>query len=439
MYVGCRRQRWSHCWLLTSVFDRLKSRMGKGSFVRSVATLTLGTVVAQALALAAMPLLARLYTPADFGFLAVFVAISSVVGTAITLRYESAVLPAKTDQESATIVLICLVCIVAFGLPLMGASVLLPAGALRSLSAEGELAPWLPVAVLAGASIAIMATTQAWLNRQQRYGHMAGLRIAQSFTVVGLSLLFGTVFHYDQGLMLAHVLAYSVTAGIALWFVKSLARNWSNAEVKSAVKIHASAPKYLLPTAMLDVFTLQLPVVLIANWFGQDIAGQFSMAWRVLMLPMALIGAAMGQVFLQRFAQIYHQPKCARNLLTRAWRAQFLLSVGPMLVVTFFGESIFQRVLGAAWGEAGRMASFMAPMAMAVFISSPTSGTYIVLGLQRYSLLFGIFVLIYRPACIYIGFLKNDLMLGLAMTVIFEIIQITLYQSIVLKKLRTVE
>lgn len=415
------------------MFDQLKARFGKGGFVRSVATLTLGTVFSQMLALAAMPALTRIYTPADFGLLAIFTAISSLVSIAITLRYETAVLPAKTDEESATVVLLSLACIFTFGLLMVAISMLLPASALRLIFAENRIGPWLPVAVLTAISTAILATIQSWLNRKKRYQQMASQRIAQSAAIVGLGLLFGTVLKQEQGLLLAQVAGSVMTAVIALWFARSAAKKWRCSDIKSVAHIHANAPKYLLLTALLDTFTFQLPVILIANWFGQDMAGQFSMAWRVLTLPMGLVGAAIGQVFLQRFAQMQREPQVAKYLLKKTWRTLFFFGFFPMASIFFFGEYLFQWALGDSWGEAGRIASVLAPMLLAMLISAPTSGTYIVLGLQRYNLIFGVVTFIYRPLCLLLGYLSGNFMIALQFWVGIDIIVIFLYQIVALR------
>lgn len=419
--------------------SRLKSTLSRllpgAAFARSVATLTLGTAFAQALSVTAVPLLTRLYTPADFGFLAVFMAISGVVATAVTLRYETAVLPAKNEQESATIVLLCLACTAVLGILLTGVSVFLPTSALHLLAADDELASWLPAAVLTGANIAAMAASQAWLNRHKKYPQMAVLRVAQSTIIIGLGLIFGTVLRYQQGLVLAQMLACAVTAGITLWCARSATKFWRHADIKSVAHIHVNAPKYLLLTALLDTITLQLPVVLIASWFGQDMAGQFSMAWRVLMLPMGLIGAAVGQVFLQRFAEVQTQPQAARHLLIKTWRTLFFLGFLPMVLIFLFGENIFKWVLGDLWGEAGQIASIMAPMLLAMFISSPTSGTYVVLGLQRYGLFFGIGTFLYRTLFLFLGHLIGDFAIAIKAWVVIDVFVIALYQKIALHKI----
>lgn len=421
-----------------NVLSPLKKRLGKGGFIRSVATLTLGTALAQAMTVAAMPLLTRLYTPTDFGFLAVFFAIAGVVATLVTLRYETAVLPAKTDQEAATVVLLCLVSITLFTILLLGISALLPENTLHLLSIESRMMHWLPIVVLTGASIAIIATAQAWLNRHKKYEHMAVLRIAQSIAIVGLSLLFGTALKQEQGLLLAQILAYLLTASLTLWLARSAGLHWEKSELNPVAQRHSNAPKYLLLTALLDTATLQLPVVLIANWFGQDAAGQFSMAWRILMLPMGLVGTAIGQVFLQRFSQASMDTLPAQQLLTKTWRFLFIIGLIPMLATFFYGEQIFAWALGDTWRNAGLLASTLAPMLLAMFVSSPTSATYVVLGLQRYSLFFGLIVFLYRPILLYWGYKNENFVNSIQAWVFFEIITITTYQLIALKKIKSI-
>ena len=63
----------------------------KGKFARSVAVMTAGTALGQGLVLASAPLLTRLYTPGDFGVLAVYGSIVSLVAVVGALRYELAI------------------------------------------------------------------------------------------------------------------------------------------------------------------------------------------------------------------------------------------------------------------------------------------------------------------------------------------------------------
>ena len=108
-----------------------------------------------------------------------------------------------------------------------------------------------------------------------------------------------------------------------------------------------------------------------------------------------------------------------------------------MAAIFFFGSELFGFVFGKQWAEAGKIAGILSPMILAIFISSPTSTTYVALRIQRIGLIFGIASIIYRPLALYLGFRFHAFYMGLSVLVILEIIQISLYQGIAWKKMST--
>ena len=75
----------------------------KSEFTRNVLTLMTGTTIAQAIPIAISPILTRLYTPKDFGVLALFVAITSIFGSIANGRYELAIMLPKKDEDAINI------------------------------------------------------------------------------------------------------------------------------------------------------------------------------------------------------------------------------------------------------------------------------------------------------------------------------------------------
>ena len=65
--------------------------IAKNTFIRAVAVLVGGSAIAHGITAVALPVLTRLYTPADFSVLAVFSGILSVVSVAACLRFDIAV------------------------------------------------------------------------------------------------------------------------------------------------------------------------------------------------------------------------------------------------------------------------------------------------------------------------------------------------------------
>ena len=415
------------------VWAKITSRFQAGSAARDVATLTVGTAIAQAITIAATPLLTRLYTPSDFGLLAVFLAVASVGATLVTLRYETSILVPKENTESANLVLLSLILGSGLSVVLAVLGALLPM-AMQEKVGLGALGNWLPIAFLTAAATSALAVMQGWMNQQKKYQHMAWLRVGQSAALVGLAVFFG-FFHSDNGLLIAQICASVCLCLVALWLGRSAAHLWQKQQLQATALAHKNAPKYLLPTALLDVITLQMPVLLIAAWFGSDEAGQFSMAWRLLMMPMALIGGAVGQVFMQRFSKVLATPELAKKIIKQSWIFLFLIGLLPFFLIFIGGESIFSMALGDKWLGSGAIAMMLAPMALAMFISSPTSGAYVLLGLQKYSLFFGVVTFIYRPICIFLGKYFNNLAFGLWVWVLLEVITLFIYQYLVWKKL----
>ena len=71
-----------------------------GAFARHVVTLASGTALGQLLLVLALPVLTRLYTPADYGALAVYSSTLTVLLVLASLRFEVAI-PLPDDDRAA--------------------------------------------------------------------------------------------------------------------------------------------------------------------------------------------------------------------------------------------------------------------------------------------------------------------------------------------------
>ncbi len=409
--------------------------MSRGAgFVRDTAVLSAGLAASQALLLAAMPLWSRLYGPEQFAALGVWMAVGSVVSTLLLLRYDTCIVIAADDAQARALVRLGLVIALGGGTLLALATWALPA-AWRGPLGLAPLGNWLPLAVVAGALAALLASGLAWLNRRRAYARMSAARVlaAAGAALLGSGLGWAGV---ESGLLLAQL-------GAALLGLVALA--WSlgpHSGLRRAARAHAAAPRYLWPSALLDTFTQQLPLLLTASWFGAALAGQFSLAWRVTALPALLLAGAAGSVFYQRFAQQVARGlpnavarAAARALLWRTWRGFALVGAPPALALLAFGEPLFGWLFGARWSEAGRFAAVLAPMLLAMLVSSPTSGALVVLGLHRHALHFGVAMLLYRPLAFWLGARADSLVLALALWAACEVVAIVLYNRLLLRRL----
>ena len=78
----------------------------RSTFVRNVALLAGGRVVVMIITLLLMPVVARLFSPADYGVAAVFVAVSQLLSTVSALNYQRAVILPKSDSKAGEILVL---------------------------------------------------------------------------------------------------------------------------------------------------------------------------------------------------------------------------------------------------------------------------------------------------------------------------------------------
>ena len=407
-------------------------RMFRSQTFGHVSKLMLANVFGIALSTVTAPLVARMYSPAAVGEFALFAGLAAMLTPLFTLRYETAIMLPKSDAESAALFQL-IKRLALLWLAILTLAVFFLPETVFKLAGYESLYPWRVGAVFAGFFTAMIFAATASHNRAQSYGVMSGSKVLQNVvyavSVLGLGWL---------GVWSGQIIATLVSTLLAvIWLKHRLkfrlpASNWQ-ATVALARK-HSNAPCYLFPTTMLDTFTKQLPVFLITAWFSTELAGSFSIAWRLVFIPVGLLGAAVGQVFFQRFSQAWPDRREARRILIKTWLLLAPLGLVPCLVFLLFGPELFAWGLGEKWRQAGVMAALIAPVTFCAFVSSPTSNSFLVLGLQKYSLVFGIAVMIYRPLCLWIGWHFHDLNLGLTIFTVAEVLQIIVYNLVVFFK-----
>ena len=74
-----------------------------------VSLLVGGTAGAQVLTVLAAPLLTRLYSSEDFGFLSVYTSLLALIGVISSLRYELAIPLLEDDGEAAKVAVLSLI------------------------------------------------------------------------------------------------------------------------------------------------------------------------------------------------------------------------------------------------------------------------------------------------------------------------------------------
>ena len=86
----------------------------------------------------------------------------------------------------------------------------------------------------------------------------------------------------------------------------------------------STIPDLSAPSAFLNTFGIEAPVLLIVALYGTAVGGQFALAQRVMAIPVTLMAMAVGQVFFAEAARMARdQPMDLPTLFwrtSRTWR-----------------------------------------------------------------------------------------------------------------------
>lgn len=417
----------------------LKRLLPKHSFVRRVGVLAGGTAAAQAITICAMPFVTRIYSPEQIGIISIFLAFFSYWASALSLRYEYALLIAQDDVESHEIQRLAIIFV--FVMSFLGFPIL---WGLRyaNLLEFGLLPNWTPfVAVPLFLGYGCFAVFRLWALRagliRQITQATIGRSGANALTRIGLGLAGGGLL----GLFLAELAgAYASMIRLAIatrrHFSKSKPACFSRERLIEVARKYYKFPLLEVPSTWLDVLAMALPLPMVATLYGAAAAGWFGLARMVVSLPNSQIGAAVADVFQMELAKAVLERDLERTrlLFYSLMRKMAVLGLVPLAGSVFLLPRLAPVIFGHQWLEAGYAAAAMAPWVYAALIVSPLSRALSVLQRQEFKLIYDGFVIILIVISFFFAKLYNFKFIEFIITItVANIIGYIVY-AIILRK-----
>ena len=347
------------------------------SFLKSVAVLVSGTALGHGITAAALPVLSRLYTPADFSLLAVFAGLVSIISVAACLRFDVAIALPEHDHEALSLLTLAMGIAGTVALVLLAVALTAPVAVAEVIN-QPALAAYLwlvPISVfLAGGYSAL----QMWFVRQKQFPLIARSRVTQSAGAAGVQIGSGALGVGASGLLFGHAMntgAACLVLGYTLLRNKhnrSAIRSATVASLRTTFKKFDKFPKYSTWEALSNAASIQVPILLIAALAPAEEAGYLTMANYVMQAPMALIGTAIGQVYLSRSPEEFRQGTLFA-FTKRILKGLLRTGVAPLLVIGFAAPFAFGIALGENWTRAGTLVLWMTPWFILQFLTAPIS------------------------------------------------------------------
>jgi len=377
-----------------------------GSFARNVGVLTGGTAFAQGLAVLALPLLTRLYSPEDFSLLAVYVAIIGIATVVSCLRYNIAIPLPEDDSDGMALLAVALIATIVIS-GLIAVPVLLAPTQTAALLGQPELAPYLWMVPLGVFFASAYSALQYWTSRQKRFGLVTRTRITRAVGGIGTQAVIGVAAPSPFGLLFGHMLYGGlgvIRLARDLWRQnRSVLSQLSGAHIYGQSAAYRRFPVWSVPEALFNTAGVQVPVILIAAMAAGPEAGYLMLAMRVMGLPMGLVGSSVAQVFLAEAPARLRDGTLAAFTRSTMWTL-FRTGAPPLVAVGALSPLLFPLIFGAEWARAGWLVAWMTPWFVLQFVASPVSMVLHVTGRVVRAMVLQAFGLILRVGAVVMAF-----------------------------------
>lgn len=357
------------------MFAEIRKRLNQSPFLKNIILVAGSTAAAQAVTVLSVPITTRLYSPGDFGVLAVFTSVLGIVGQLSTFRYSVTIPLAHTEEAADDVLRLCLS--ITLGLGIVSTfAVLFLGGSLASVSADfrySSIFLLFPVCLL---GIGFYEALSSWAVRRKNFKVIARTKLSQAVSSSGLKIGLGWGGFGPMGLIMGFLASQAAgTAGLFFHLVKEkpgFFRVMSINGMVRAARRFSGFPMFQSWSRLLLALGTQLPAVFMAALFGAGEAGLFGLAGTVVGMPMNLMGLSVAQVYYAEIARYGKaMPDAVLSLSLSVTKRMIAAALAPMGLIFFAGPWLFTALFGSRWHDAGTYARILSVQILFQFVSTP--------------------------------------------------------------------
>ncbi|WP_457641501.1 lipopolysaccharide biosynthesis protein [Persephonella sp.] len=386
---------------MLKIINKIKNR---NEFIRNVLTLISGTVVAQSIPILISPLLTRIYTPENFGTLALFTSLVSIISIISTARYEIAIVLPKSNRDAINILALSLIIVFLVTFIVFFGIILFKEELIKYINNK-DLEYFIYLVPLSVLLAGIYQSFYYWFNRKKQFSTISSSQIIQSVTISFSQILLGFI-RTSNGLILGNIIGRIITT---FYIVKIFLKNDKDKSIKyinikrifKQLVIYKDFPLINSLHAFSDILRTSISMILISSYFGSTTLGYYSLAVRVLQVPVGMLGSAISQVLYKKITDKYNNGENVYKYIKIVILWLIILSLPIFGIFYFLAVDLFTFMFGEQWYLSGEYSKILIPYLFLNFLVSPISYIPIVFGKQKQFFLISMVGNLGMPLIIY--------------------------------------
>lgn len=233
-------------------------------------------------------------------------------------------------------------------------------------------------------------------NRYGNYSKLAVSNVLQGATQAVARISLGVFFlGVINGLVCGTILAEIITTlFLCVCLIKIDTSKWTTVTmrgVKNQLVKYRKFPLYDAPSNLLAFSTLNLPIIILAGTYSKSSIGCFSIVLQLLLLPMSLVGSAMGKVYYQELCSAAGDSLRIEKMSESILNILLIISVIPMLLLCCGGDYLVVLFLGDSWTTAGHVALILSLWSFPVILTQPLLPLFRAYNIQNILLRYDLF------------------------------------------------
>lgn len=416
----------------------LKIKFNKSDFYRNVFTLMSGTAVAQIIPIAIAPILSRIYSPEEFGQLALYLSVVQILSVIASGRYELAIVLPKEKKKAVELTILAITISCIFSLLSLGVILFFSKNIAQFLG-DSKLEKWLFLVPLSVLMISTFNALNYFNTREKKFNIIA---LANIYKAAGgnITQLFLGFFKFISGGLIIGQLFSHAFGNIKM--LKTFLLNGSTirltkiSDLKLLAKRYINFPKYSMTGIFFNIAGYNFFSIFISSIYGLSTLGFFSNSYRYLGLPATLIGNAISQVYFEKLTDNYRNKEDILKVFTKTLSKSLIISLAFLVFGLLFIKDIIVIYLGEEWLISGQYAQVLIPLFAVRFVTSSLSVTFIAIEEQKKEFL--THLIIFVTSCLIIlvsiifkySVLKTIILYSSLLCIIYISILIYLYMLV---------
>lgn len=360
---------------------------------KNVAKLIGATSLSQFLPILILPILTSQLNLEVFGYLGSFISLVLIVSIFVTLRLEPSIVLCKEkgyfQAENIRTITIYTVVIVFL---------------ISSIIDIFYDTPYhlVIVFIISVFSLSGNKVVEQYLTEQEKYNEVSKNKVILGVITSSLHLLVAFIFGKGEFLL---VYSYSISLLICnLYFLYKSGLKLIPSFIivrPSLISEHKNFIRFELPSDFVFQLSQNLPILIIINIFGAEIAGLYSLAEKIILLPVSMIGSTLGMVY-------YREMSKDKSSATHSKETKLILNNLFVLVIIgifsyyFFIDYLIGLFFNNEYVGLSTYTNCLILYGIVLFVSSPLSGALWKAGRQNVNLTISLVTFLLRCVTFYI-------------------------------------